>query len=73
MVPDAPESIMTSSCGKGTRLVQLPTVDQLPPAPDLVWVAGVVVVMPVLPPQSPKWVAPDAAVVHVAAPDAVIS
>src|SRR5688572_19181249 len=46
--------IVASSCGKGTRLVQTLAL-QLPPlVPLQVCAAGVVKVMPLLPPQSPE-------------------
>lgn len=54
MVPEAPASIMTLSWGSGTRLVQLPALDQLPPAPVLVWVAGASkVILALLPSEFP--------------------
>lgn len=44
----------TSSCGSGTREVHLAATDQAEPEVEsLVWVAGVVTVMPVFPSLSP--------------------
>jgi hypothetical protein len=73
-VPDVSPLTVTLSCGNGTRLVQFAAVDAFPVVfPDHVCGAAVVNVIPVLPWQSPKLVAPDAAVVQVAAPAAVMS
>jgi hypothetical protein len=53
-VPNA-QSIYTSSCGKGTRDVQFAISVQKPPsAVNQCWSAGVVNVIPELPPQSPE-------------------